>query len=125
MLGLNGKGNPAVYRPEVPKTDMALMPQKAVAVRYNGGANLFSGSMLPVSTPRVDLTCYGSTRQEADEVAVAVFVALKSLSMQTFGGVMLYWAKPITPIPLPDAQTLWNASVVTAQVMVADQGVSP
>jgi hypothetical protein len=120
LLGKNSWGTPAVYRPQIPKSEDSLMPQGAISVRYAGGVDMFSGSRLPVSTPRVDITCFAAERQQADEIASAVFVVSKQLNMETWENVMLYWLKPQHPVPLPDTQTLWPASVVTAQLMHGD-----
>lgn len=114
-------GGPAIYRPDLPKTEDALMPQNCIVVRRVGGLKMFGKSQMPVSDPNMDLLCYGGTRLDSENVATAVVVVLKQLVMQRWANVMLYSANIAAgPIPLPDTQTQWPLTVITAQVMHGD-----
>jgi hypothetical protein len=118
--GLQGiaAGVPAVFRPDMPLTFDQAMPAACIIVRPAGGYTMYGKGQLPVGDPRIDMVCYGAVRLQADQIARACVVALKQLSEQIWEDTLLYWAQiSAGPLPLPDQQTLWPASLVSAQVM--------
>lgn len=114
-----------IFRPELPPPDDVNMPFGAVVVRPAGGYQMFGGSTLRLGDPRVDVLCYGSTRQEADQLGREVTIALKNLRRQSQEGCLLHWARiSAGPIPLVDPDTTWPLSFVSAQVMHAEQALT-
>lgn len=112
---------PAVYRSMLPQSVQKKMPFSCIVVRPAGGYTLFGSGLLPVADPRIDFTCFAGTPQESYEIAVATARALKQLQMSVWENTKLYWARIAGgPIPLPDQNTLWPATWLSAQVMYAE-----
>jgi hypothetical protein len=112
---------PAIYRPTMPPTAQDDMPFGCIVIRPAGGYNMFGIGLLPVADPKIDFTCYAGTPQESYEIAVATARALKQLQMSIWEGTKLYWARVAGgPIPLPDQNTMWPATWLSAQVMHAE-----
>jgi hypothetical protein len=116
-----GPHGASVYRPTLPETIQDDMPFACIVVRPAGGYTLFGTGLLPVADPRIDFTCYAGTPQESYEIAVATARTLKQLQMSVWENTKLYWARVAGgPIPLPDTDTLWPATWLSAQVMYAE-----
>jgi hypothetical protein len=111
-------GGAAIFRPQLPEWVDSENPLGSITVRHAGGYTMFGSGLMQVADPRLDLTCYGSTAQQAAMIALTVAHALKQLTMSVWEGCTLYWAKIAGgPMPLPDQQTLWPAVWISAQVM--------
>jgi hypothetical protein len=107
-----------VYRPELPESGNAAMPQACIVVRPAGGGSLFTKDFLPVTDPRLDIVVYGSTRLEAENLAREVALALKMLSRSTWGGVLLFWARVTAqPASMIQPDTNWPFALISTQVM--------
>lgn len=109
-----------VYRPELPQPVDKSMAQACLVIRPAGGGKMFGQGQLRVFDPVIDVICYGGSALEAHEVALAVVIALKQLTVGVWENCKLYWARVAGgPLPLLDPQTLWPASLVSTQVMHA------
>ncbi len=118
LLDKNVNGQPAVFRPDLPRREDPTMPKAALVLRPVGGPTMVTGPQIPLANRRIDITCYGTTAQQANNLGNAVIVALKPLVMQRWEDVMIYSALPTAgPIPLLDTEVLWPAVVVTAGVV--------
>jgi hypothetical protein len=118
-------GTSSVYGGEIPKGQIASMPKRAAVVAAAGTPGIGPGTAdnVPVSVSRVDVRCYGRTREEADVVALAVAHALKAWDRgQTSGRHHVHWFhRTAGPVPLRDPDTDWPISVVTFQLQMADE----
>ena len=113
-----------VFRPELPQDQDAQMPRGCLIVRPAGGGSMFARDDLPVIDSRVDITCYGSTRLESENIAREVADALKSLGRSTWEHVVVSWARVTgQPASAIDPDTNWPFALVTAQVMYGRQTV--
>lgn len=109
-----------IYRPELPGTADPNMPQGCLIVRPTGGGSMFGRDYLGFLDSRVDITCYGSTRLESENIARMVQLALKELTHGVWEGVVLRWARIAGATSSAiDPQTNWPFAVVVAQVMHA------
>ena len=107
-----------VFRPAIPKTFISQMPVACIVVRAAGGYAMFGRGQLPVGDPRIDAICYGSTPLESQNLARGVVVALKALQREIWEGALIHWARiSAGPLPAIDEDTLWNYTLVSAQVM--------
>jgi hypothetical protein len=110
-----------IFRPKLPQAEDEYMPRACIIVSGAGGVDLYAGSYLPLSTPRIDIRCYGSTGLEADNVAQACKMAMKRLRAGVWADTKVYWAKISADLnPLVDADTLWPFSLISCQVQVGD-----
>jgi hypothetical protein len=112
--GLEGR----VFRPELPQAEDDLMPRACIVVSADGGYSMFGDDYLPVGDPRLAIRCYGSTRQESDEIGDLAMLALKHMHNGTWEGVRVQWVRITSGIiPMVDADTLWAFSLIGIQVM--------
>ncbi|MHB1950160.1 MAG: hypothetical protein ACYCQK_01645 [Acidiferrobacteraceae bacterium] len=113
-----GNSYPAVFRPDLPKWFDSSEAVASIVVRPAGGYATYGRSLLPIADPRLDLTCYGTTQQQATALARAAAVNTKQCVNQVWEGVMLRAINIAGgPIPLPDAQTVWPGCWVSLQVI--------
>lgn len=116
----SGAKVPAVFRPDMPRWFQSSMPASAIIVRPAGGYTAYGKSMQPIADVRVDVLCYGPEdgQQQATELAQAVAVASKQLSVEVWEDTLLMAANVSAgPVPLPDAQTLWPACWLSIQLV--------
>lgn len=108
-----------VFRPELPRKQIASMPRACIVLRLAGGYTLTGGGSLPVGDPRIDAICYGSTRMEAQKIATATLLALHDLERQVFENTLLHWARIGGAVPGVDPDAHWPLFLVSAQVAFA------
>lgn len=83
-----------VFGGELPATEAASMPRKAIVVQPSGGASLTAGSYLGHDTQRVDVFAYGETPFEAERVRRAGFDVLKPLRRRVAASTLIHWVEP-------------------------------
>lgn len=114
---------PRVFRPRLPEWAEPLMPEGlkgskgAVVLSHAGGGQLFTATWLPIMDTILDLTCYGSSLLQADELAQEVQLALYYLRQSTWEGTQLKYARIVAgPTAEYDTHTDWPESVLSIQV---------
>lgn len=124
--GVTAQVSTRAYAQELPRDLAADMPLKAVVVRSSSGGAGYGRLSLPLTSCRVDLTCYGATTVEAMDVFRAVDAALKYLSRRTQGTVLIHWAtRDIAPIHGRDGDLPeWCFVFASYNVLAADVAVA-
>lgn len=115
-------GVPAVFRPDLPSNIDRSMPLSCIVVRPAGGYTQFGTQMFYVADPRMDFICFGTHQVQAQAIANTVATELKQLSFPVvYENCQLYSTTVHAgPVPLPDTQTLWPATFLSATVMVGE-----
>ena len=114
-----------VFGLELPATEAAPMPRKAVVLQASGGPSLAAGSYLEHDTQRVDAFSYGETPFEAQRLRRAVFDALKPLRRVVVTSTLLHWVEPAGGFATqrdPDAD--WPRAFQSFQVFFAEQAAA-
>lgn len=95
-----------VYPDELPATDAASMPQRAIVLRATTGSRPASNAA--VLDPRVDVTCYGATLKEARSLWLTVAEELQALARGVHARCLLHGAVLLAgPIGTRDPETHW------------------
>lgn len=79
-----------VFGGELPATEAASMPRKALVVRPSGGVSLTGNTFAEVDTQRIDLFAYGETPREADWVMKVAGLHLRRMRPGVWAGTMLH-----------------------------------
>lgn len=82
-----------VFGGELPPAETASMPRKAIVLTPSGGTSITGGSFVEADTRRIDLTSYGATRREAEQLLSIAETALRQARRAVFGGVLIHWAQ--------------------------------
>jgi hypothetical protein len=108
---------------ELPDTEIAAMPRKAMVLRWAGG---LIGSLPEVlHSRRVDVHCYGETPYEAERLHRTVYPILKGCFRQVVGDVMVHnVAEAGGAVPVRDPTFLWPSVVQSWAVIVDDRAVA-
>jgi hypothetical protein len=116
-----------IFRPELPQPDelaVADFKSAIVVTRAGKAGKLFAGTRLPVKDSHVTVYCYGSERQEADEIAALASEYLRLLSYAypecrvAEGTVLMHWARVTSDlIPRVHPDTNWPYAEFTVQLM--------
>lgn len=96
----------SVYVLAVPREEIELGAHEVVVLLASGG-NLGPTSRA-ITQARVDVVCFGATDFEAMQMDMAVAEALKTLSREYVGGVLLHNVTVATgPFQARDPETFW------------------
>lgn len=83
-----------VYGLELPASEAAAMPRKAVVLKASGGPTITGGSFVKATGQTFDIFSYGETPHESERVRRAVFDALKALQREVSADVLIHWCEP-------------------------------
>lgn len=109
-----------IYGGRVPQHAQEEMPMPSVVLRYAGGIQ--AQDFVPLQRPRVDVTYYGRTPQEADSLRRTAHPVLKSLRRRTVSGVLLYSAQEDGgPVAGSEQSTNWPYSFTSWTVLAAEE----
>ena len=110
-----------VFGIELPDSEAASMPRKAVVLTPSGGATLTGGSYVEHTGQRFDVFSYGETPFESERVRRAVFDALKALQREVKSGVLIHWCEPAGGFAnLRDTETDWPINFQSFQAFHAE-----
>lgn len=108
-----------VYGIELPASEAAHMPRKAVVVRPAGGISPVGG-FVDLTGGRIEIIAWGETAYEAALLAGAVFGALKPVRREVAANVLVHWIEDAGgPTAIRDPDTGWPAAVQPYQVLYA------
>lgn len=114
-----------VFGDELPASETATQPRKAIVVRSSGGPSLAAGSYLEHDSQRVDLLSYGETPFEAGRLRRAVFDTLKPLRRTVAAGALIHWVEPAGGWATErDPDAAWPAAFQSFQVFYAEQEIA-
>lgn len=108
---------------ELHAAQVDVMPARCIVVALAGrGVSIGTRDHLPVSKPRVDVRCYGRTRNEADTLALVASLALKAWRRAVVGGrYFVYSFEPSSgPVPTRDPDGDWPVTIVSFEVLLGD-----
>ncbi len=106
----------------IPSERAGSMPGGAVSLNAAGGFQLFQN--VPVSTPRVDVLCYGASRRSSYVLHLAVQAALRALHREFVGLCLLHVARQESGAAfIVDELTNWPLVLSSWQLFAADQAV--
>lgn len=112
-----------VFGGEVHPDRVDEMPRRAVVIQDAGGLGVIGQAFQRYGDARIDVTCWGTTPQEAAGTAKLVNEALKHRllgSVETAHG-MLWWAKAAGGLgSFRDPDTRWSGHMRTWQVLAED-----
>ena len=111
-----------IYGGEIGLSVQKEMPRPAVLLKYSGGIQ--PGGYARLQRPRVDVSCYGRTFQEADYVNRVVQPVLKNITREVpkDTGVLLHSAQQVGgPIQGREQGTKWPYSFSAWSVLAAEQ----
>ena len=84
-----------VFGDELPRSETASMPRKAVVVSAAGGTPpSYATATMPLESQRLDVFCYGETLYEAEQVRQAVYGSLRAVERTVAANVLVHWARP-------------------------------
>lgn len=81
------------YGGELAAAVTAAMPRAALVLDFSGGISITAGSYAELDTKRVDLTAYGATRREADQLRIAAETVLRRVDRVVSAGVLIHSAQ--------------------------------
>lgn len=100
-------------------------PKRALVLAPSGGVSLTAGSDAEIDTPRIDLTAYGATAAEADEVMRTAAPRIRSLKRTVVSGTLIHWAKPAGGSgPARDGDTQWPQAFRSFQIFYSLRSVA-
>lgn len=106
-----------VFGGELPASETASMPRRAIVLRASGGVELIGG-FVETDTKRVDVFTYGATDREAAELMATVALALRRLRRGVYAGCLIHWANSASSaIPGREPVTEWPRQFQSFQVM--------
>lgn len=79
-----------VYGAELPQDMVARLPANAIVVSASGGPSLTGESDAEVDTQRVDLTCYGATPFEAEQLRRVAARAVRGIRRRMIGDTLIH-----------------------------------
>ena len=111
-----------IYGAEVPQSEHANMPRRAILLRDAGGYVLPGSQVdIEIGDPRVDILCYGATPFEAKAVWRAVHPHMRRLNREVWSQTLLHWARQGGgPNGGIDADTKWPFILSSYQVLASE-----
>ena len=107
-----------VFPAELPAAEAASMPRGTIVLIPTGG--LYAANNVPLQAPRVDVTCYGATPQQARLLSYAAQAALVSLARDAYAQCLLHSAVqgggPLAGRTPEGWPYLWSSWIVRAGV---------
>jgi hypothetical protein len=116
-----------VYGDELPDSEAAGQPRKAVTIRHAGMSTPAPevGSKAELASYRFDVWNFGETHYEAGRMRLATFDVLRGLERAVFEGVLFHSAiREAGPLSLRDASTNWPFKLETWRVLVSCEEVT-
>lgn len=113
-----------VYGMELPRSETANMPRKAIVIQPSGGGVFPVGSAdyIEHSDQRIDVFSYGETPFEAQKVRREVLDTLKQLKRTIINGTLLHWINRAGgSLALRDPDTDWPVAFESFQVFFAER----
>lgn len=80
-----------VFGAELPQDVIARLPANAIVVSASGGVSLTGDSDLAADAQRIDLTCYGRTPFEAEQLRRVAARALRGIRRRVLAGTLIHW----------------------------------
>lgn len=111
-----------IFGGEIPKTQVAAMPQKAIVLRLAPGAPNGPGDrdMTDLSTTGIDVFAYGENFTEASKVRRAVYDAMKAvLRLKTSSTLLHYAHRRSGPMQMKDPDGDWPVVIEAWLVMAS------
>lgn len=109
-----------VFGGELPRTENVDMPRTCIVLAPAGGG-AFGRAFESYGDVRVDVICYGATKQEAWSVLIAARWAFKQMRRSVQNTVLLHWARESAGGTLgEDPETQWPTAVCSFQVLAAE-----
>lgn len=106
-----------IFQPRLPKSEEDLMPWRCAVITRAGGGLLFAQTFLPITDSILEVTCYGSSRAQANVLADEVALACQELRLSVWEGTTLKWARiAAAPQAGIDDHSNWPESVLHIQV---------
>lgn len=119
----NIKEHLRIFQPRLPKDEESWMPRRCAVVSRAGGSLLFSRTFLPITDSILDVTCYGSTREGANDLADEAMQALQELRLSKWEGVVLKWVRiAAAPVSEIDTHSNWPEALLVIQVAHSRRG---
>lgn len=113
-----------VFGGELPDDETQHMPRRALVVQPSGGVALTAGSYAEVSSPRIDITAYGATHLEADQLRGAAEIVLIRVRRQVSARVLIHWVESAGgPFGARDPNFAWPQATQPFQVFHSLQEV--
>ncbi|SCW61802.1 hypothetical protein SAMN02927924_01698 [Sphingobium faniae] len=82
-----------VFGGELPATEAASMPRRALVIRPSGGVSMTGESYVEHDTQRVDLFAYGATPAEAGDLMGIAALALRRVKRRVAAGTLVHWVQ--------------------------------
>jgi len=107
-----------VFRPELPKEERAFMPRAAIVVFAGGGGGMFGRDRLEVWDSVLDIAVYGSTREEAENIADEALYAMRNMGRELWAEILVHWIRIAGGVKSAiDPETNWPFAILTVQAM--------
>lgn len=112
-----------IFQPRLPKSEESNMPNRCAVITRAGGSQIFSRTFLPIGDSILDVRCYGSTREEANDLADEATLALQELRLSKWAGVQIKWVRiAASPVSDIDDHSNWPESLLVIQVAHSREG---
>lgn len=110
-----------VYGGEIPADAVAEMPQASVLLNPAGGPRNPGGGFQQFGAMRLDTLCYGATPNQAWQVYLAVYQALKQARSQDVDGMLLHSIDVLSKGALgTDPISQWPVCLASFVVLAAE-----
>jgi hypothetical protein len=110
---------------ELPASETALMPRRALVVKASGGVSLTSGSYAEHDTIRVDVFAFGAMPREAGDLAALVSLVLRRVERQVAAATLVHWVKSAGGFSSGrEPGTEWPRAMQSFQVFHALEAIS-
>ena len=112
-----------IFQPRLPKGEEGFMPARCAVVSRAGGSQMFSRTFLPVTDTILDVTCFGSTREDANNLADEAMFALQEMRLSKWAGVVLKYVRiAAAPVTGMDTHSNWPEALLVVQVTHSREG---
>ena len=112
-----------VFGAELPNDAVARLPANMIVVSASGGVSLTGGSDVAADAQRIDVTAYGTTPFEADELRRVAGRAMRRIRRQTFAGTLIHWVNSAGGFTAGrDRDGQWPQAMQSFQVFYAFEG---
>jgi len=110
-----------IYGGEVPAAVEAAMPQGSIVLSPAGGLPNPGGGFQQYGNTRLDVCCYGATLNQAWQIYLAVYTALKQMRSQHASNVLLHSVTVVSKGVLArDPVTQWPTALSTFNVLASE-----
>ena len=111
--------SPGGYVGEIPPAGVDQMPARCFLIVPSGGQD--NRSRIQVSTPRMDIWCYGATYADASSLDLAICSALQNIQRNKIAGTLIHSCiYGGGPWMHRDRDTFWPIVVRSYQITAAE-----